>query len=62
MIVLFNYLDRQTGYACNGAEGIAQLYANYGTNPWCLNVAGLSSTIVAANTTAGLSGLTVPRQ
>ena len=54
--------DRQAGYTCGGGEGIAQLYANYGRNPWSLGIAGLSSAIVAANATAGLSGFAVPRQ
>lgn len=54
--------DRQAGYTCGGGEGVAQLYANYGRNPWSLGIAGLSSAIVAANATAGLSGFAVPRQ
>lgn len=52
---------RQAGYTCGGGEGLAQLYANYGRHPWVLG-AGLSSAIVAANATAGLSGLAIPRQ
>jgi len=53
---------RQAGYTCGGGEGLAQLYANYGRHPWALAIAGLSSAIVAANATAGLSGLAIPRQ